>query len=90
MTDAKHRKQIIQEARQAFQEQVNAWMPKPRVLKIGDRVILSGGHPHAGKAGAVVRFETNELFPGLGARPVVKMDEGREVYVSQADEWRKA
>lgn len=90
MSEAKHRKQVIQEARQAFQEQVNARMPKPKVLKTGDRVVLTGGHPYAGKAGVVVRFEKNELFPALGARPVVKLNEGREACVSQADEWRKA
>lgn len=89
MTDRKRRKQVVKEAKAAFNEAVEGWMPKPKELKIGDRVILSGSHPYAGKAGVVTRFETNTVTPESGKRVVVKIDGGCFVYVSQADQWRK-
>ncbi len=78
---------VIKHARDAFDREVESWAPKKKVLKIGDRVKLTAPHLRAGEFGLVVRFEANELFPNLGARAVVRLDGGREVYVSQVDEW---
>lgn len=55
--------------------------------RIGDRVILTGLHPHAGECGEYVRDETAALL-GVRAAPVVLLDSGIECFVFGAN-WRK-
>lgn len=88
MTEAKRRKRLLKEGHAAFQEAVDTWMPKPKVLKVGDRVILSGSHPSAGRAGTVVRVSGIPRERGP-RRAIVDLDDGGETFVTQADQWRK-
>lgn len=96
---SKRADKVIRQARDAFDREVEGWMPQPKALKVGDRVMLTGMHPHAGKPGTVVRFEplvSQVALPAnlgqmdVGRRTVVKLDSGREVFVTQVDEWRPA
>lgn len=91
MTEANRRKRLIKEGEAAFRAEVEGWMPKPKVLKIGDRVKLVGSHPWKGETGTVARFEEMALFRREGPQPVVKLDldYDQECFITQADQWRK-
>jgi hypothetical protein len=88
MTEAKRRKRLIKEGEAAFRAEVDSWMPKPKVLKIGDRVMLCGIHASAGKTGVVAREVGPHLADGI-RRAIIDLDDGGETIVTQADQWRK-
>lgn len=58
------------------------WKKQPG---LGDRVLLMGNHPHAGKVGTYDRDETTLL----GTYPVVKLDTGESCFVMRGVEWRR-
>ena len=55
--------------------------------QIGDRVVLTALHPHAGERGEYVRDEAAALL-GVRNAPIVLLDSGIECFVFGAN-WRK-
>jgi hypothetical protein len=53
-------------------------------MKIGDKVFLTKKHPWGEAIGVYVRND-HTLF---GMKPIVKIDNGQEVYVMREEQWR--
>lgn len=59
-----------------------AWKKAPG---LGDRVLITGNHPHAGKIGTYDRSEQT-MF---GVFPVVVFDDGTSCFVMGGVEWKR-
>jgi len=82
------RKQRVKHAIREMEADVASWMPKATEFpKVAQRVRLKGAHPQDGQVGVVVRFESVELFPEVGQRPVVRLDSGRECFITHPRDW---
>lgn len=57
-----------------------------QIIKLGQRVLLTGDHPWAAHTGVFVREEEIKML-GL-IRPVVKLDNGQEFFVMRPDQWQ--
>lgn len=58
-------------------------MKKP---KIGDKVILTGGHPWQGNVGT---YTEDEEIPGFGKRPKIKLDNGASCFAMKPEQFKK-
>ena len=78
-------------AMQAIHAEVESWKPKgARWPALGERVKLIAPHPWAGEHGEVIGFKVLGMFPAEGLKPLVRMDNGREAFITQPFEWKKA
>lgn len=50
------------------------------ILPVGTRVLMMPGHPHEGKSGTIVRWETIGLFREEGPKPVIQFDDGMQAF----------
>jgi hypothetical protein len=57
-----------------------------QLIKLGDRVLITGSHPWAGHTGEFVRQENVQ---GFGIRPVVRLDSGQEIFVMRPEQWER-
>lgn len=57
------------------------------MIKIGDKVLLLEPHPWAGHAGEFIRMELIQTLQIT--RPVVRLDNGQECFVTRLDQWQK-
>jgi len=60
-------------------------MMSKKTIAPGTRVLITGSHPWAGHSGEFVRFEETPF----GERPIVRLDNGQECFVTRPDQWRK-
>ena len=61
------------------------------VPEVGRQVIFRTGHPHHGERGVVIEWRDVMLFPELGLRPVVRLENGTLCMITDLDkDWRYA
>ena len=60
------------------------------MVKVGERVIMCGNSPHAGRSGVVVSFDALSMCPWLGKRPRIRLDNGLECFATRDDHYVRA